>query len=62
MNQNSSESFERDHLISSIIELGVYKLKNRHLFELSMSEINHLYQSLTRNQTPETEANLDKSV
>lgn len=62
MNKKPIESLERDHLISRIIELGVYKLKNRHLFELSMSEINHLYQTLTRNQPPETEAHLDKSI
>ncbi|MCM2675387.1 Fur-regulated basic protein FbpA [Alkalicoccobacillus plakortidis] len=46
MNKDTSESNRRDHLISRIIELGVFKLKNRHLFELSMAEIDHLYRKL----------------
>ncbi|WYP25625.1 Fur-regulated basic protein FbpA [Alkalihalobacillus sp. FSL W8-0930] len=62
MNKVPTESHERDHLISRIIELGVYKLKNRHLFELDMSEIKQLYQTLTRNEAPEIEAHLDKSI
>lgn len=44
--QPSAESARRDHLIARIIELGVFKLKNRHLFELSMAEIDQLYQRL----------------
>lgn len=51
MNQHHSpDSARRDHLISRIIELGVFKLKGRHLFELSMSEIDQLYQGLLKDR------------
>ncbi|TSB48152.1 Fur-regulated basic protein FbpA [Alkalicoccobacillus porphyridii] len=49
MNQQlSPDSDRRDHLIARIIELGVFKLKNRHLFELSMAEIDQLYTRLMK--------------
>ncbi|MDQ0208227.1 Fur-regulated basic protein FbpA [Alkalicoccobacillus murimartini] len=54
MNKFSSEPDRRDHLISRIIELGVFKLKNRHLFELSMAEIDHLYHSLMNDKKQQT--------
>ncbi|WP_017729094.1 Fur-regulated basic protein FbpA [Halalkalibacterium ligniniphilum] len=51
MNQHKEDKEkQRDTLIQKVIDLGVYKVNDRHLFELTLSEIERIYLSLKQSQ------------
>ncbi|WP_074432848.1 Fur-regulated basic protein FbpA [Neobacillus jeddahensis] len=36
---------KREHLINELIKSGVYKIKNKHLYEMTLSELEKGYQN-----------------
>ncbi|ERN51708.1 hypothetical protein BTR22_17040 [Alkalihalophilus pseudofirmus] len=51
MRRAASETEQRkDNLIEKIIAFGVYKVQGRQLFELTLQEIERVYQSLKQRQ------------
>lgn len=45
--QNANEQ-KKDYLIGKLLDRGIYKTKNQQLYELSLSELEHTYQKLSK--------------